>query len=51
MANEQGGAFTVVDIDTLFKRNVSADSPWHDGSDEEHIKGHACKIYGLVNEE
>jgi hypothetical protein len=51
MANEQGGAFTVVDIETLFKRDVSADSLWHGGSDEEHIKGRACKIYALINEE
>ncbi len=51
MTDEQDGAFAVVDIDTLFKRDVSSDSPWHDGSDEEHILGRACKIYTLVNDE
>jgi len=51
MSDEQDGAFAVVDIDTLFRRKPADDSPWHDGSGEEHIVGRACKIYTFVNGE
>lgn len=48
---EGDGAFAVVDIDTLWRREAEGDTAWHDGSTEEHVIGRACKIYTLVNGE
>ena len=51
MSDEQDGAFAVVDVDTLFRPDRSKDSPWHDDSDELHVRGRACKIYTTVGDE
>jgi len=51
LSEEMDGAFAVVDVDTLFRQNPAADSPWHKGENMLHTKGRACKTYTLVNEE
>ena len=51
MTDEQDGAFAVVDVDTLFTQNPDEDSPWHEGGNELHILGRACKIYTTVGDE